>query len=59
MTDYKLFVQDLYALTHKTSDGQWTSAHTASLNSFADEICNCMKLGLVDLSKVLHIHVGI
>ena len=59
MTDYKRRVQDLYALTHKGSDGRWTPTHTATLNDITDEICNHMKLGLVDLSKVLRIHVGI
>ena len=59
MIDYKRHVRDLYALTPKTSDRRWTPAHTATLNDIADKICNRMKLGLVDLEKVLHIHGGI
>ena len=49
MMDNKRHVRDLYALTRKTSDGQWMPTHTTTLNNIADEICNHMKLGLVDL----------
>ena len=48
--DYKRKIRDLYALTHKTSNGRWTSGHTQLLNDIADEICNRLELGLVDMS---------
>ena len=47
--DYKRHVRDLYALTCKTGDGQWTPVHTATLNNIAEKICNHMKSELVDL----------
>ena len=50
VTDYKRKVRDLYALTCKTSNGRWTSGHTELLNDIADEICNRLELGLVDMS---------
>ena len=42
MTDYCRKVQMFCALTHKTSKGEWTRAHTDMLNDIAAKICNRM-----------------
>ena len=59
MTDYRHKVQMFYALTHKTSKGEWTRAHTDMLNDIAAKICNRMQLGLIDMSQGVRIHVGL
>ena len=59
MTDYRRKVRMFYALTRKTSRGEWTHAHTDMLNNIAAKTCNRMQLGLIDMSQGVCIHVGL
>ena len=59
VTDYCCKVRMFYALTRKTRKGEWTRVHTDMLNDIADKICNCMQLGLIDMSRGVCIHVGL
>ena len=59
MTDYCRKVRMFYALTRKTSKGEWTRGHTDMLNDIAAKICNRMQLGLIDMSRRVCIHVGL
>ena len=59
MTDYRRKVWIFYALTSKTSKGEWTHAHMDILNDIMDKICNRMQLGLIDMSRGVRIHVGL
>ena len=44
MTDYRHKVQMFYALTHKTSKGEWTRAHTDMLNDIAVKFATACSL---------------
>ena len=59
VTDYKRRIHPLYALTRKSSAGVWKREHTDLLNEVVDKICNRLRLGLVDMSKGVRIHVGL
>ena len=57
MPDFKRMVRPLTALLGEQGGGVWEFRHTEALNAIAEIVYHRWKLGLVDMSRGVDMHV--
>ena len=57
MPDFKRMVRPITALLGDQGGGVWEARHTEALNAIAEVVYKRMKLGLVDMSCGVDVHM--